>query len=30
MTRETLFDITVASELMAILALAESLDDFKG
>ena len=30
MTRETSFDITVASEIMAILALAESLDDFKG
>jgi formyltetrahydrofolate synthetase len=29
MTRETSFDITVASEIMAILALAESLEDFK-
>ena len=29
MTRQTQFDITVASELMAILALAEDLDDLK-
>lgn len=29
MTRETNFDITVASEIMAILALAENLEDFK-
>ena len=29
MSRQTQFDITVASELMAILALAENLDDLK-
>ncbi len=29
MTRQTQFDITVASEIMAILALTDSLEDFK-
>jgi formyltetrahydrofolate synthetase len=29
MTRQTQFDISVASEIMAILALANSLEDFK-
>ncbi len=28
-TRETLFDITVASEIMAILALTDNLEDYK-
>ena len=28
-TRETLFDITVASEIMAILALSDDLEDYK-
>lgn len=28
-TRETLFDITVASEIMAILALTDNLEDYR-